>query len=490
MEKLRFVTPFFLVIPLITGYHYWQASVVERERASLVQPAPQELTCAEFSKTDVFPNRHISITEAAFGDTFVYQQHSRSPEFQSVLIPLYSWDYEDDAQGKNIHLVARLNHVRDQAELKAALDRDNLTGCVWADDSIASDKWQILKEDYPQIDPTRIRILDVGRPLPTLSGADTEAFKSSLAFALAIGAGVFMLAVFLMRVLGMVTDTAKVDPYDVMPEDEATAIAARGTPSKFAKLAENMGNNLLGLAVLGGVIPIILMKLGMVSTKTAMPYMTIAVLVTMGIASLIMLIPKRFEESLHIKLSRDALSSAARDYFDEKTPEMFALGFRLLGDFQPKPGSTHVFRRFLSFDGRCASSLASGPQKQVPCFMSMTSDGVFHETTSTSLTAFQGAKLPWQIHEATGSIRDVFEAHNAELDLYTSNHDVMAWPIHQEELFAVIDLGNRLAAWAIYMRGFCNARPPSLPQFSSLAELNGLRQLRLNQDAKLAQANA
>lgn len=473
MDQLQSLRPVLAAFAVFVGYTLFEVADEVEERFAVMDPEPATISCRDLIENGPPANRHIRLTEVWFGGGWCYQEKHGSPEWDFVLVPAYPLDITEGGDGQEIRLIVQISNIRGEADVLELLSRAELTAQVHSQ-WIPPKCQEILRGFYPQIDFDQCTVIHVGEPLPTLGEARNHRIGGWCLWALAGLLAAWWLADWVLVKLGTKVDPALVDPYAAQaPGDDAPPEWT--APSALRQLCMRVGLGSTGACVLAGVVFYILKRLGVVSNEVGEHGMTVSLAALFASFLVVSLLHRRHREFVREPMEPDQLPRWARNFFNQRTPELQRLGFQHVGDVKLTCHTAAFVRQFLSEDGLTLALLQSGANNGFS-FDSLASDGMYLETVSADMSMLLDESLPLRMQiMVSASIPQAWQAHRDFVRGYLASGEAKALPIELNDVGPVIDYGHRIHGWSAFRKGLIKHPPSTLPRFASMAELKAPR---------------
>jgi hypothetical protein len=160
------------------------------------------------------------------------------------------------------------------------------------------------------------------------------------------------------------------------------------------------------------------------------------------------------------------LPKAARQYFEEHTPELLDLGFCELGRYILKPEPAQSFGCcFQSADGRTVGALGHMFDSSYYSFSTLFANGLALETASVEetpdLASVNESRTYRAIFLPGVSIGETFVRHEDEIAKLESEFSTRALAFEPEQFRDVLTYENRTYAQLMYETGKHDATPPT-----------------------------
>ena len=170
------------LLMIVCGLILLVFGVQEYRLASESSQTPQKITCAELAANGPGKNAYITLTNARLcGESFVYKTDPRGivNEWKQVWIPAVPPNIrlvdslanlvkelrgETPPKPKDIHVLIKTSHVKDEKALRALAGQGEITGLVTNKiESLGSKEKEILEQNYPGIDFDRCYVIEHDR---------------------------------------------------------------------------------------------------------------------------------------------------------------------------------------------------------------------------------------------------------------------------------------------------------------------------------------
>lgn len=143
-----------------------QRSAKMRELGS---DTPKEITCAELAAKGPGDNIHVTVKDLQFGQCYVARQ--KNGVWQDLWIPIFPIV----PPSQEVRIVVKSFKVKNEGDLEGLVRRQTLTGVITNDVfSPGSKELTRLSQDYPQLNPDKVLILEVDRTFPDEAQVQNE----------------------------------------------------------------------------------------------------------------------------------------------------------------------------------------------------------------------------------------------------------------------------------------------------------------------------